>query len=144
MTNDKLSTQFGAALRSASWENQEHRASLRERLEDVATRPATRSVLQRHPVVIGAVAAVTLLAGVSFAAYQLRDSFFLRGFIGDRPTTIELPVDDDGNVRLIFTDEQGTEHELIVRPEDVDENGVIRDMKWHLKGPPKGQTEAPP
>ncbi|MEE8154310.1 MAG: hypothetical protein V3T53_05050 [Phycisphaerales bacterium] len=144
MTDDKLLTQFRASLRSASWENQEHRASLRGRLEEVATCQATRSALRRHPVVIGAVAVVTLLTGAGFAAYQLRHSFFLRGMIGDQPTTIELPVDDEGNVRLIFTDEEGTEHELIVRPEDVDEDGVIRDMKWHLKGPPKGQIDPPP
>ncbi|MEE9130590.1 MAG: hypothetical protein V3T84_11275 [Phycisphaerales bacterium] len=144
MTNDRLFTQFGAALRSASWDNQEHRASLRGRLEKVATCRATRSALRRHPVVIGAVAVVTLLTGAGFAAYQLRHSFFLRGIIDDQPTTIELPVDDDGNVRLIFTDDEGTEHELIVRPEDVDQDGVIRGMKWHFKGPLKGQTEAPP
>lgn len=144
MTDDKLLTQFRASLRSASWDNQEHRASLRGRLEEVAVRPARPSVLRRHPVVIGAEAVVTLLYGAGFAAYQLRHSFFLPGMISDQPTTIELPVDDDGNVRLIFTDEDGTDHELIVRPEDVDDNGVIRDMKWHLKGPPKGETEPPP
>lgn len=144
MTDDRLLTQFGAALRSASWDNREHRASLRGRLEEVATCPATRSAFRRHPVVMSAVAAVTLVTAAGFAAYQLRHSFFLRGMIGDQPTTIELPVGNDGNVRLIFTDEEGTEHELIVRPEDVDQDGVIRGMKWHFKGPPKRQTEAPP
>ncbi len=86
----------------------------------------------------------TLFTGAALAAFQLRNTFFLRATIDNRPTAVEIPVGEDGNVRLLFTDADGAEQELIIRPEDVDSDGVIRGMQWHFKEAPAGVKERSP
>ncbi len=143
MDNDGLIARLAADLRSAQWSNDRHREALRQQLCQAASRPARRSTIGRHRVLI-AVCVVAAFSAAGVAAHRWRAVFFLRGMIADEPTTIELPVDDDGNARLIFTDDTGAEHEIIIRPEDVGENGVIRGMEWHLQGPPKGSGHEEP
>ena len=143
MKNDDLMTRLEAGLRSVQWSNTHHRDSLRRQLCEVASRPARFRMTIRHRVLL-AVCAVAALSAAGAAAYRWHEVIFLRGSIADEPATFELPVDEDGNVRLIFIDDAGAEHALIVRPEDVGEDGVIRGMQWHQDGPPKGREHEEP
>ncbi len=143
MKNDDLMTRLEADLRSPQWSNTHHRDSLRRPLCEVASRPAHLGATIRHRVLL-AVCAAAALSAAGAAAYRWRHVIFLRGSIAGESAMFELPVDEDGNVRLIFTDDAGAEHELIVRPEDVGEDGVIRGMQWHQDGPPIGREHEEP
>ena len=143
MNRNELMTRVEAELRSVTWDNPAHRDALRHRLHRATQRPASSPgtgpvpMLRRHRL-LAAVLALAVLVIAAGAAYRLREVFFLRGHIADEPATFEVPVDAEGNARLIFIDEDGVEHEILVRPEDVDADGTIRGMEWTNDGAPIG------
>lgn len=142
MNQSKLDSTIGNELHAMNWSNTRHRADLRQQILTQANQPRRAIRLSRTMLMV--LLATLLLSTAGAAAWRYFEPFRLSGSIDGIPTEFTIPVNDRGEASLTFIDADGNEQLLIITQDMVDENGVIRDLRWNMAGKPKGDNNNDP